>query len=204
MSSAKTFYISTLEETVLPVTYIEKYKDEHTKALFAKYKFNSYKDRDYFQARISLERFISDIVLHVKNNLTLGRGDIHYFTSPPSTMFARGEKAEDSMRELLRQDTDLFTKIFSVKLSHIKNSKAQHLGSSRKKRLAKTSDRYSIYWKFKFMLMLRNPKHIQITILDDVCSTGGTLLACKQTLQNYMQKKKPGVGLTIQVFSIAH
>lgn len=209
MASGKHFQITLQDETVLPVTYVERYKDPEIKLLFEQYKFNPNKDKEYFVAKTRLESIISDIIFDVKNSAP---PHTHFFyTSPPSSMHARKEKTEDSMRELLRQDRDWFTTIFKVRLFHLKHSKAQHLGSSRKKRLAHMSERYSISWLFRLRLWVYKPKSIHVTILDDVCSTGGTLLACKQTLEHYLQKhpargykKKPAITVTIQVFSIAH
>ena len=210
MVSGKHFQITTSDETVLPVTYIERYKDPSIKRLFEQYKFNPNKDKEYFLAKTRLENIISDIICDVQNSARTSK-TFFFYTAPPSSMHARGEKPEDSMRELLRQDQDWFTSIFKVRLFYLKHSKAQHLGSSRKKRLANMSDRYSISWLFRLRLWIYKPKSIHVTILDDVCSTGGTLLACKQTLENYLQKhpsrgykKKPAITMTIQVFSIAH
>lgn len=203
MVSGKCFQITAPDETVLPVTYVEKYKDPDIKQIFKQYKFNPHKNKEYFVARTKLANIISDIIFDVKNSYHQQK-TIFVYTTPPSSMHARKEKTEDSMRELLRQDQDWFTSIFKVRLSHLKHSKAQHLGSSRKKRLANMSGRYSISWIFKLKLLLLKPKAVQIIILDDVCSTGGTLLTCKNTLEDYMQKKKPEIAVTIQVFSIAH
>lgn len=203
MASVKHFQTTTSDETVLPVTYIEKYKDPNIKQIFEQYKFNPNKNKKYSIAKAKLEDIISDIIFDVQNSVRTPK-TIFFYTTPPSSMHARGEKPEDSMRELLRQDNDWFTSIFKVRLFHLKHSKAQHLGNSRKKRLANMSERYSISLMFKLRLWIHKPRSIHVTILDDVCSTGGTLLACKQTLENYLQQKKPEITTTIQVFSIAH
>jgi predicted amidophosphoribosyltransferase len=211
VSLGKYFQTTTSAETVLPVTYVEKYQSEGTKKLFEQYKFASSKNKEYFAAKTYLERLVSDIVFDVRNSPLLPRQTHFFFTSPPSTMYTRGEKAEDSTRELFRQDIDYFGRVFKVRLSHLKHSKAQHIGGNRKYRLANIAGRYTVapVFKFKvfFILNILKIKYFHITILDDVCSTGGTLLACAQTLERYfqkLQKKKPEIRWTVQVFSIAH
>lgn len=222
MNTAKSFSKTRQDETVLPVIYIEKYTDVGVKHLFQKYKFNTNKNQDYFEAKTYLQKLICDIIVNIKtsgvfsNNFFTNFPDatnntVFFFTSPPSTMHARREKSEDSMRELFRQDEDLYSHIFTVRLNHIKNSKAQHIGSNRKKRIAGIKSRYNISVKFQIQFwhayVYKKMRNFNFSIIDDVVSTGGTLLACTETLNTYMnkiQKKKPDIRWNIQVFSISH
>lgn len=210
MYEPRAIYVTSPNETILPVMYMIRYRNTETTKLFAEYKFVSSRNAIYWQAKNILQGYVLDIVLHAFRLTHIDTVDSQtstYITAPPSTMFVRGEKMEDSTRELLRQYVDLYTCVFSIKRNYIHRAKAKHLGSTRSDRISHTLHRYTISPFFKLRLAFNRSTCLHFILIDDVCSTGGTLQACKETLEEYLkhrQKKKPELCWTIQVFSIAH
>ena len=216
------------DETVVPVTHVDSYADPVVKKLMHEYKFSTGWSERHMAAH-RLEKTLTDICIDTMTKpaaRTGGGRTVVVFTCPPSTMHARKEKLEDSMWLLLRRcgrsmpfyfnaasnKPAVYTRVFAIKSDFLLSRRAQHIGGSRKSRTANIHDRYAIRLTFKVHLssMIRGcegVRHISFRIIDDVASTGGTLLACSETLQAYMQilqRKNPRLSFDIGIFSIAH
>lgn len=230
----KNYHQTTPEETVLPVTYIERYSDPVVRQAVHNYKFGGqspYNPSLEKGLRALLVDMCVDQVCDLKHLRSDKESDKEtnsqavVFTCPPSTMYERREKPEDSMWSLLKttsleikffvQDEVLcwvrYRKVFSVSRGFLSGRKAQHLGGGRQSRISDTDKRYSISPLFKlqvlYLIHIKKMRLFSFYIVDDVASTGGTLLACKQTLELYfseLQMKIPRVSFDIQVFSLTH
>lgn len=124
-------------------------------------------------------------------------------------MFYRKEKDIDSMGNLIFQvgkylnfyfrkedEKYYFKNLFSINTKYLKNKKAQHLDGTKSIRTKDLDKRYYInFWNRRFLRKLTKRKTI-IVIIDDVSSTGGTLLACKNSLR--------GFDIQTQLYSLAH
>lgn len=218
----KTLHITNSTETVIPVTYVERYADPTVKSLIHKYKF----EPGSISARNALSAILTDICIEtIQLQAATSIESTLFFISPPSTMYARREKPIDSMWELLVYSLSnitrygkttskthvLYGSIFKIAPAFLKSRRAQHIGGTRASRLQHTESRYTIRIYFKiqltFLIHVKKVSNFSFCIIDDVASTGGTLLACKDTLCSYMQqiqKKKPEISFDIQVFSISH
>ena len=201
----KNIHETTSDQTLIPIHYIDKYMDRRVKETFADYKFKgNLKNRYLFD--ICNDICIYKILEHEDANI--------FFTYPPSTMFKRGEKDMDSMGYLLEKaGKDLiyyfkgennfrFKSLFSVRMNHLKNKKAQHLDGSRKSRTKDLDTRYYVNFINKLYLLhfFKNKRKSIICIIDDVSSTGGTLLACQNALKDLIERYDIGIIL----YSLAH
>ncbi len=184
---------TTTEETLVPVYYIDAYKSEEVKEIFNQYKFKNARVNPYL-----LNLCIDICISSAGDNTRI------LITYPPSTMFYRKEKNIDSMGNLIMQtkryinfyfrgaDTFTFKSIFSINQKYLKSKKAQHIQGSRETRTMNLDKRYCInFWNKRLL-----KKIDVIYIIDDVSSTGGTLLACKNTLKDFKGE--------IYLYSIAH
>ncbi len=196
----KNIHVTNTEETLIPIYYIDRYKDEKVKEIFNIYKFKNQRKSPYLFS-ICLDICIEIIVNHSDYNII--------FTYPPSTMFYRKEKDIDSMGNLIdqvrkylnfyfcRYDEKIYFKsLFSINQKYLKNKKAQHLDGSKQTRTKDLDKRYYLnFWNKRFLQKLSKRKAI-ICLIDDVSSTGGTLLACKKVLEKY--------NFEIELYSLAH
>ena len=223
MQLTSSYNITTLDETLEPHTYIDRYTDPETKQLLHAYKFSSNSDSStYREAKETLTRKTLDICL--EKYISSRQGMIVY-TSPPSTMYARGEKSVDSMFELMR-NTSLkllqlvqqipgvyvyVDSIFGISHTYIKEKRAQHIDGSRKNRIKDIRSRYVVSIKhilyLFYCIRIRNIQHFSYVIVDDVSSTGATLLACKETLLSKLSlvhRKNPHITYDVRIFSLSH
>ncbi len=222
---SKTLHTTTLKETIIPVTYIDRYSDPRVKALIHEYKFTR-RGACALYAKDELTLMLTDLCIEIITTRQYNNPmSTVIFSSPPSTMHARREKSVDSMWDLLLHTSKriywyvkkplrthvFYMQIFTVRGSWIKNRHAQHIHGSRKKRIADIQSRYSVRIIFKiylyFLITIKQQQSFSFYIIDDVTSTGGTLLACSETLRIHMQhiqKKKPEISFDIQVFSLTH
>ncbi len=206
MYREKSYNTTTSRETLLPITYIESYKDPAFKKFIHTYKFTKNFNKEYTNAKHTLSRYVDDICFNTAN-----RFQTLFYTCPPSTMYAKKEKREDSMRELFISTVYTHTRIFTIQTKYLTHTKAQHLFGSRKHRTSDLHSRYTISKIFRFKLWclytFLNKKRFSFCIIDDISSTGGTLQACRDTLDTCMQhiqRKYPDIFWDIQVFSIGH
>lgn len=219
------YHTTSLQETLEPHEYIQPYKDTHIRETIHTYKFP--KDTStpaYIQAyrvlqSITLDMCIDRYLIQHKNYTA------HIYTSPPSTMYARKEKKVDSMftliyRSVLKipQYAHTYTNsyictssVFSIRKKHLLQTKAQHLGGTRAARTRDIQERYTVSLQHKIRLLysihILKHHHISYMILDDVSSTGATLVACKHALQTYLtqiQKKHPHICFSIHICSLVH
>jgi hypothetical protein len=221
------YHTTTEHETLEPHLYIDTYKDPEIKRIMHVYKFTKDKHLpDFLDAKDILVRKTLDICIdRYMQNANSREKNCHIFTSPPSTMYERGEKDEDSMFELIRlairqvaeflyisKNYTLHTsKVYTVFTSHLKKQRAQHIDGTRRARTENIKYRYSISLRHGFYLWyqihVRKIKNFSYTIIDDVSSTGSTLVACKYTLLTYfehIQKKHPHIKFDVQVCSLVH
>ena len=196
----KNIHVTNTEETILPIQYIDHYQDEKVKVIFNAYKFKNARENEYL-LNICLDICIFFIVQNPDHTIV--------FTYPPSTMFYRKEKDIDSMGNLMRQsgkylnfyfrkdrEKYYFKGLFSINRKYLKNKKAQHIDGSKSVRIKDLDKRYYLnFWNKRFLRKLSKRKTI-IVIIDDVSSTGGTLLACKNCLI--------GFEVEIELYSLAH
>jgi len=199
----KNINLTTEKETIIPIYYIDSYRDIALKSIMQDYKFkNQHKSEHLLNTLIDLCVYI--IYENKDSNII--------FTYPPSTMFYRKEKSIDSMGNLIHQagkylnfywrqgkERYYFKSMFSTNKKYLKNKKAQHIDGDRSARTKNLDQRYYInFW---------NRRHIKentiIIIIDDISSTGGTLSACKKTLEKITQNKKLN-NVEILLYSLFH
>lgn len=197
---SKNINITTDEETLIPIYYIDSYKDKLIKEVFKEYKFKNSRYNKYL-LDLCIDISINIISTNPESNIV--------FTYPPSTMFYRKEKDIDSMGNLIMQtgkylnfyfrcddEKYYFKNLFSINHKYLKNKKAQHLDGAKSTRTKDLNNRYYInFWNRRFLRKLSKRKTI-IVIIDDVSSTGGTLLACKNSLREF--------NVEVELYSLAH
>lgn len=202
----KNINITTDKETLIPIHYIDSYRNEGVKEIFKKYKFENSRNSTYL-LNICIDTCIGIIVEKYYSEYDQESNIL--FTYPPSTMFYRKEKDIDSMGNLImqvkkylcfyfrnRQQKYYFKNLFSINKKHLKNKKAQHIDGSKETRIKNLNQRYYInFWNRRFLRKLTKRKTI-IVIIDDISSTGGTLLACKNCLK--------GFDVEVELWSLAH
>ncbi len=223
----KTYHITTKDETLEQHMYIDSYKDSEIKRTIHVYKFTRDKyEPDFIDAKAILIHKTVDIC--VERYMHVGKSTekiYHIYTSPPSTMYERGEKDTDSMFELVRMailyivqgiyiSKNSFVqaiKVYTVSTTHLKKQRAQHIGGTRKARTKNLTYRYSISLGHKIFLWyqihIRKVQRYSYTVIDDVSSTGSTLVACKYTLLAYLehlQKKNPHIKFDVWICSLVH
>ena len=204
--SYKNIKTTTENETMIPIHYIDSYRDEEVKEIFKRYKFENARNSTYL-LNICIDICIGIIV--EKYYSEHNRESNILFIYPPSTMFYRKEKDIDSMSNLIKQTKKYlnfyfsrntkkyyFKNLFSINKKYLKNKKAQHIGGSKEIRTKNLNQRYYLnYWNRQFLQKLTKRKTI-IVIIDDVSSTGGTLLACKNCLREF--------DVEVELYSLAH
>lgn len=199
----KNINTTTENETIIPLYYIDKYQGEN-KEIMQGYKFK-HRVFDEYLLKILIDLCISIILENPEINIL--------FTYPPSTMFYRKEKDIDSMGNLLRLTSVyindyfkinkghnvLFKSLFIPNIKHLKNKTAQHIDGNRNKRIKDLNQRYIIkFWNNRFII-----NNMKIIIIDDISSTGGTLLACKNILDKYIQNKNLN-NIEVLLYSLYH
>lgn len=208
---------TSLAETLESHLYMDSYSD--VKDIMHSYKFSS---DQYSKAKKFLLNRTLDICL--ETYICSKKGMLIY-TSPPSTMYVRGEKKVDSMFELLKESSLIFLEliqklpdvhtyiesIFSISENHLKNTRAQHIDGNRKSRVKNLSSRYYISLKhilyISYCIHIKKIQHFSYVIIDDVSSTGATLLACKETVLKHMSpihRKNPHISYDVKIFSLSH
>ncbi len=197
---SKNIHLTTADQTITPIFYIDHYQDENIKAIFNEYKFKNARKNQYL-LNLSIDISIDNITKNPDSNIV--------FTYPPSTMYYRKEKDIDSMGNLIMQvkkylnfyfrrdkETYYFKNLFSINQKYLKNKKAQHLDGTKSTRIKDLNKRYYLnFWNKQFLQKLSKRKTI-IVIIDDVSSTGGTMLACKNCLK--------GFDVEVELYSLAH
>ena len=197
---SKNIHLTTADQTITPIFYIDHYQDENIKAIFNEYKFKNARKNQYL-LNLCIDIAIDNIVKNPDSNII--------FTYPPSTMYYRKEKDIDSMGNLIMQvkkylnfyfrrdkETYYFKNLFSINQKYLKNKKAQHLDGTKSTRIKDLNKRYYLnFWNRRFLGKLSKRKTI-IVIIDDVSSTGGTMLACKNCLK--------GFDVEVELYSLAH
>ncbi len=203
----KNILITIRKETIIPIYYIDNYKDADNNTYIKEYKFkNKYFDK--YLLNILIDICIDIILIYSDSNII--------FTYPPSTMFYRKEKNIDSMGNLIKQakkylifywrkneEKYYFKNIFSINKIHLKNNKAQHINGDIISRTKNLNQRYYINFFNNIFLRKSFKQKSIIVIIDDISSTGGTLLACKKALEKYIQNKKLN-NVEILLYSIYH
>lgn len=194
------------KETLIPIHYIDSYKDNKIKEVFNQYKFKNSRNSQYL-LNICVDICIGIIIEKYYSDSDQDSNII--FTYPPSTMFYRKEKNIDSMGNLIfqvgkylnfyfRKDDEkyYFKNLFSINKKYLKNKKAQHLDRTKHTRTKDLNKRYYLnFWNRRFLRKLMKRKTL-IVIIDDISSTGGTLLACKNSLK--------GFDVGVELYSLAH
>jgi hypothetical protein len=203
----KNIRLTTNKETLIPIFYIDNYQDTYIKEVFNQYKFKN---------KIN-NKYLLDICIDIIIGIILENKDCKIiFTHPPSTMFYRKEKNIDSMRNLIMQtkkNLNLYFKsdnknyyfkdIFSINKKYLKNKKAQHIDGNRRIRTENINKRYYInFYHNIFLKRICKKSKVVICIIDDISSTGGTLLACKNTLNKFMGGDYDDIK--VQLYSLAH
>lgn len=202
----KNINTTTDKETLIPIYYIDSYKNKEVKEIFKKYKFENSRNSAYL-LNICIDLCIGIIVEKYYSEYDQESNIL--FTHPPSTMFYRKEKNIDSMGNLIwqaekylnfyfRRNTEkyYFKKLFSINKKYLKNKKAQHINGNKITRTKDINKRYYLnFWNRRFLRKLTKRKTV-IVIIDDVSSTGGTLLACKNSLK--------GFDVEVELYSLAH
>lgn len=221
MKNSFTYRQTSLSETLDPHVYIDLYAQ--VKDSIHTYKFSTnIKNSGYIQAKKILLRKTLDICL--ESYMNSKRGVIIY-TSPPSTMYARGEKKVDSMFDLLHEASlrllELVQKIpnlhihtqsiFGISEKYLRGKRAQHIDGSRRSRIKNLNTRYFISIKHTFYIFyyihIRKIQHFSYILIDDVSSTGATLFACKDTVLRNMSlihRKNPHISYDVKIFSLCH
>lgn len=204
--SYKNINTTTENETLIPIWYIESYKNPKIRDIFDQYKFKN---------RFNSEYLLNICVDICVNNILENNHHYIIFTYPPSTMFYRKEKNADSMGDLITQtkkyinfyfrkdiENYSFKKIFSINKKYLKHKKAQHLDSTRKNRIKNLYNRYYInFWNQIYLKKLCKNSKVIVYIIDDISSTGGTLLACRDSLSRVMRADD---DIEIELYSLAH
>lgn len=208
------YHTTSVKETLESHVYIDSYKNVEIKEAMQSYKFKDDKDA----MKVFIVKTL-DLCIDIQLRAV---ADTYIYTSPPSTMHARGEKKVDSMFELLKSallvmpqyvsgKAGVLRKVFSISHTYLNHKKAQHIGGTRKSRTSDMDTRYGIRFAFKlylwFCIHILKRTRFSFIIIDDVSSTGGTLISCRNTLSRYLsivQRKNVGISFDIQVFSLAH
>lgn len=223
MKNSYTYHKTTGDETLEPHLFIDHYSDPAVKACMHRYKFNKEtSNEEHIEAKNILLYKTLDICLELY--MCASKGMVIY-TSPPSTMCARGEKDVDSMFELIKASSakllELVQKlpgvytytqsIFSISQKFLVQKRAQHIDGSRRKRIENLYTRYTIPFKHTlyifYCIHIRKIQHFSYVIIDDVSSTGSTLLSCKDiTLRNMslIHRKNPHITYDVRIFSLTH
>lgn len=197
---SKNIYITTNKQTLIPIYFIDNYKDDLIKNIFAEYKFENSRFNQYL-FNLCIDICIDIIVSNPDSSII--------FTYPPSTMYYRKEKDVDSMGNLIFQVRKYlcfyflntgkkyhFKNLFSINHKYLKNKKAQHINGSKEARTKNLDKRYYLnFFNRRFLRKLSKRKNI-IVIIDDVSSTGGTLFACKNSLEDF--------NFEVELYSLAH
>lgn len=220
MNIPYTYHTTSIKETLESHVYVDKYSCPKVKDLIHRYKFDQDKDALNILMQKTLDICI-DRYIHSDKHAKIA----HIYTTPPSTMYARKEKSVDSMMYLLKYSMKRFTQyaymspnssvytshIYSMYHKYLVNKKAQHIGGTRSVRTKDLEKRYYISLRHKLFLLylihIRKHSHLSYTIIDDVSSTGATLVACKQTLVRYLkhlQKKNPCISFDVEIISLCH
>lgn len=221
----KNIQSTTLSETLLTVLFIDHYSNPDTKKAVHRHKFESNTFNQSDSGSTYLLTILLDICIYVLTSKSRKSAELTIFTCPPSTMYERREKSADSMWALLKSVRGtfpqyfnqssrthvLYKKIFKIDKLFLHSRRAQHINSTRKSRTSNIDNRYHVRLMFKLYVFcaikIRQISHFHICIVDDVTSTGGTLLSCRNVLEKYfktLQKKKPEISYDIQVFSLTH
>jgi hypothetical protein len=218
MNTSYTYHTTSTQETLEPHAYVDKYSCPLVKDIIHRYKF----DQDTDALHILIQKTLDICIDRYMHSHTSTR-TVHIYTTPPSTMYARKEKSVDSMFTLLQQSIKKLDQyilptssicvhsIYSIYHKYLVNKKAQHIGGTRSIRTRELSKRYFISYIHKatlwYYVYIKKYTHLSYTIIDDVSSTGATLVACKQTLLSYLefvQKKNPHISYDVQIISLCH
>lgn len=219
------YHTTSLTETLEPHEYIQSYRHTHVKNIIHQYKFSKDKTSSaYIQSSTILRSITTDICIqaYIDDQKVY---TTHIYTAPPSTMYARKEKDIDSMFDLIqtalrniRQYISIVNThhiytcfVFNIYTRYLSRKKAQHLDGKRSVRIQDLHKRYYISLWHKLLLLyvihIHKSLNISYTIIDDVSSTGATLIACKETLLSYLayiHKKYPHVTCTVRICSLVH
>ncbi len=204
--SYKNIKTTTENETLIPIHYIDPYREEGVKEIFKRYKFENARNSTYL-LNVCIDICIGIII--EKYYSEYNRESNILFIYPPSTMYYRKEKDIDFMGNLIKQtekylnfyfsrntEKYYFKNLFSINKKYLKNKKAQHIDGSKEIRTKNLNQRYYLnFWNRQFLQKLTKRKTI-IVIIDDVSSTGGTLLACKNCLKEF--------DVEVELYSLAH